>query len=166
MRVFLPSLTAALLLLAPAAARAAMTVALGAPWDGKIVPAGQQCRIDRGNGATPPMTVKGLPAGTVALVVAFNDRDYPPLSKNGGHGTIGFAVKGSSASLPPVPGNSAEMPKGASVVARAKSTGDYASPGYLPPCSGGSGHRYFAVVSAVDAAGKPLEQVTVELGRY
>lgn len=149
------------------AAFAAMTVKLGAPWDGVTVPAGQQCRLDRaGKGATPPMTVAGLPKGTAQVVVAFNDRDYPPLSKSGGHGTIGFAVSGPTAMLPPVPGHTKKMPAGAVVVARAKSTGNYASAGYLPPCSGGKGHRYFAVVSAVDAAGKTLEQVTVELGKY
>jgi len=149
------------------AALAAMTVALGAPWDGVTVPAGQQCKLDRGGkGATPPMTVSGLPAGTAQVVVAFNDRDYPPLSKQGGHGTIGFAVSGPKAVLPPVPGHTKKMPAGAMVVARAKSTGSYASAGYLPPCSGGKKHRYFAIVSAVDAAGKTLEQVTVELGKY
>ncbi|MDP3339524.1 hypothetical protein [Frigidibacter sp.] len=149
------------------AALAAMTVALGAPWDGVTVPQGQQCKFNRsGKGATPPMTVTGLPAGTAQVVVAFNDRDYPPLSKQGGHGTIGFTVSGPTASLPPVPGHTKKMPAGAAVVARAKSSGKYASPGYLPPCSGGTGHRYFAVVSAVDAAGKTLEQVTVELGKY
>ncbi|WP_066818484.1 hypothetical protein [Frigidibacter mobilis] len=156
-----------LVLVSSPAALAAMTVTLGAPWDGVKVPPGQHCKLDRGGkGATPPMTVKGLPSGTAQIVVAYNDRDYPPLSKKGGHGTIGFAVSGQTAQLPPVPGHTKKMPAGAVVVARAKSEGNYASAGYLPPCSGGKGHRYFAVVSAVDAAGKTLEEVTVELGKY
>ena len=154
-----------LLSLAPSAV-CALTVTLSPPWDGKTVPAGQQCRIDHGTGATPPMAVKGLPPGTAQIVVAYNDRDYPPLSRNGGHGTLGFAVSGSAATLPAVPGHTKKLPAGITVVARAKSTGDYASPGYLPPCSGGKGHRYFAVVTAVDAAGKALDQTTVELGKY
>lgn len=150
----------------PGIADAAMTVTLDAPWDGRKVPAGQQCSLFGGNGATPPMTVAGLPQGTVWVVVAFNDRDYRPLSRNGGHGTIGFPVKGASAKLPAVPGMTDRLPGGARVVAAAKSTGRSASPGYLPPCSGGRGNRYSADVSAVGADGKVIETVRIAIGRY
>jgi len=157
---------ALVLCLLPAAALAEMTVTLGAPWDGKRVPKGQQCPKFGGAGATPPMTVTGLPAGTAMVVLSFNDKNYPPLSRNGGHGQIGFPVKGSSADLPAVPGMTKRLPGGARVLAPAKSTGAYASPGYLPPCSGGRGNRYVVDVIAVDAAGKPLEKQTVDIGRY
>lgn len=159
-------LVTAFALLLPVPALADMKIALGAPWTGKAIPAGQQCKLDGGNGGTPPLSVTGLPAGTVQVVVAFNDRNYPPLSKNGGHGTIGFPVKGDSASLPAVPGMTAKLPGGARVVAKAKSTGNYASPGYLPPCSGGKGHRYTADVMAVGADGKVIEKKTIDIGRY
>jgi phosphatidylethanolamine-binding protein (PEBP) family uncharacterized protein len=164
MNVFL---TAAVgLVLTTSLAMAEMTAKLDAPWNGKQVPAGQNCRIFGGAGSTPPMQVAGIPAGTVWLVVEFNDRDFGPLSKNGGHGIIGFPVRGSSAKLPAVPGMTDKLPGGARVLAKARSTGNYASPGYLPPCSGGRSHRYFAEVKAVDSASKVLAQTRVEMGRY
>ncbi|MEQ8899831.1 MAG: hypothetical protein RID11_07455 [Roseovarius sp.] len=62
--------------------------------------------------------------------------------RNGAHGTIGFPVNGSKALLPSVPGMTARLPGGARVIHPARSSGDYASPGYLPPYSGGRGNRY------------------------
>lgn len=152
--------------LMPAVASAQMTATLMAPWDGKRIPAGQQCPLDGGKGATPPIKVAGLPKGTAMVVVAFSDRDYPPLSRAGGHGTIGFAVKGTTATLPAVPGMTGKLSGGARVMAAAKSTGAYASPGYLPPCSGGQNHRYLADISAVAADGKPLETIKIAIGNY
>ena len=58
------------------------------------------------------------------------------------------------------------MPKGAKVIKRARSTGKYASKGYLPPCSGGRGNRYTVDVKAVDAKNKVLEKTTLDIGRY
>ncbi len=143
-----------------------MSVKLLAPWDGKKVPKGQECVLDGGNGRTPPMQVSNLPSGTVWVLVQYNDKSYPPLSNNGGHGSIGYNIKGSSAKLPAVPGMTKNLPTGISVVAKARSTGSYASPGYLPPCSGGRGNRYTADVKAMTATGKVLAKVKVELGRY
>ena len=154
----------ALALTVPAAAE--MSVALKAPWDGQKVPTGQQCVLFGGKGATPPMMIKGLPAGTAAVVVEFNDKSYPPLSTNGGHGAIGFKVSGKTANLPAVPGMTNKVPKGSYVVHAARSSGEYASKGYLPPCSGGRGNRYEAVVKALGADGKLLEKVSISIGRY
>lgn len=136
------------------------------PWDGKKVPSGQQCERHGGKGSTPPFQATGIPDGTVWLIVQYNDKSYKPLSRNGGHGTIGYAVSGASAKLPAVPGMTSRMPKGVRVIAAAQSTGDYASPGYLPPCSGGRGNSYEAQVLAVDANGKVLDKTRMKLGRY
>jgi hypothetical protein len=148
------------------AAQAEMTVQLQDPWDGKTVPDGQQCPLFGGKGATPPMTIKGMPAGTVEIDVAFNDKSYPPLSEDGGHGVIGFKVSGETADLPSVPGLTAAMPDGARLVSKARSTDAYASPGYLPPCSGGNGNRYAADVSAIGSDGAVLQTVTIDIGHY
>ena len=40
------------------------------------------------------------------------------------------------------------------------------SPGCPPPCSGGRGNRYFAVVKAVGADRKVLAKAKIKLGRY
>jgi phosphatidylethanolamine-binding protein (PEBP) family uncharacterized protein len=147
-------------------ALAGMNANVTAPWDGKKVPAGQQCTLDGGKGKTPPFQVTGIPDGTVMLVVEYNDKSYSKLSSKGGHGTIGYPVKGSSGAFPAVPGLSAKLPGGIRVIKNARGTGDYASAGYMPPCSGGKGNKYQADVKAVNAAGKVIATTKMELGRY
>ena len=80
-------------------AMAEMSVQLGGGWDGKKVPAGQQCSLHGGKGSTPLMKVTNLPKATAWGYVEYNDRDYQPLSYKGGHGVIGYPVKGGSADL-------------------------------------------------------------------
>jgi hypothetical protein len=147
-------------------AHADMSVSLGGGWDGKKVPNGQHCTLFGGKGSTPPMQVTNLPAGTAWVYVEYNDRDYKPLSKKGGHGIIGYPVKGASADLYSVPGLVGKLPGKARVISAARGTGKYASDGYMPPCSGGKGNRYFAEVKAVSASGKVLEKARVNIGRY
>ena len=159
-------LIAALLVAASAATAQSFTAELGPPWDGVDVPGGQQCLLFNGNGATPMFILQGLPAGTTQMRVEFNDKSYAPLANNGGHGVIGFQVSGPDAVLPSVLGMTADLPEGTEVLSAARSSGRYASPGYLPPCSGGRGNRYMADVIALDANGAELARVHVELGRY
>jgi hypothetical protein len=59
-------------------------------WGGKKVAKGQQCKKFGGNGSTPPMKVTDIPAGTVSIVVEFNDKTFEKLSRKGGHGIVGF----------------------------------------------------------------------------
>lgn len=155
------------LVLSAGVAMADMSAQLAGAWDGRKIPAGQHCKLHGGNGSTPPMQVSGIPQGAVWIVAAFNDKSYKPLSRNGGHGTIAFPVRGATTDLPAVPGMTARLPKGAQVVAKAKSTGSYASPGYLPPCSGGKGNRYTVDLKAVDKQGKVLGEIrNFDIGRY
>lgn len=155
-----------LLFTASAVSAQNFSATLSAPWDGENVPAGQQCHLFGGEGATPEIVLQGLPEGTQMVRVEFNDKSFAPLADNGGHGVIGFAVSGPVAVLPSVPGMTVDLPEGASVLAAARAGGQYASPGYLPPCSGGRGNRYMADVIALDAAGKALGRLQIELGRY
>lgn len=147
---------------------AEMQVTLTGGWDGKRIPAGQHCVLFGGNGSTPPMHIANLPKGAVMVVAEYNDRDYQPLSRKGGHGTIGYVVSGASADLPAVPGmTDRNLPRGVRVVQKARSSGRYKSDGYLPPCSGGKGNRYAVDLKAVNASGKVLETVhRVPIGRY
>ena len=99
--------------------------------------------------------------------VEFNDASYQPLSNRGGHGIVGFEYTGGGESvLPPVPGGTEETPAGTWIEKKNRATGAWTSPGYLPPCSGGRGNRYFAVVKAVDADKKVLAKAKIKLGRY
>lgn len=135
-------------------------------WNGKRVPKGQQCSKFGGKGKTPPLEVAGAPDGTVEIVVAYNDRNYKPLSFNGGHGKIGYEAGPGTTIIPALPGETRRMPKGARIVAKNRATGSYARAGYLPPCSGGRGNLYFADVFAVSAKGKVLAKGRIVLGRY
>lgn len=112
------------------------------------------------------MKANGLPKGTVWVYVEYNDKDYAPLSTKGGHGIIGYPVSGSSVELYSVPGLKASLPGKAKVIKKARGTGKYASGGYMPPCSGGKGNRYFADVKAINSKGKVLEKKRVQIGRY
>lgn len=154
-------------LLAPATAMADMQAQLLPPWSGKTIPAGQHCTLYGGKGSTPPMQVTGIPAGAVWIIGYFNDKDYRPLSRDGGHGTIGWPVRGSAMQLAPVPGMTDTLPNGARVIKKSRAGGKFASPGYLPPCSGGKGNRYSVDLVAIDAKGRALDKVSnLIIGRY
>lgn len=142
-------------------------------WNGKQIPNGQQCQMFGGKGATPALQVDNIPAGANAIIVEYNDLSYGPLSSGGGHGTIGHWVEGKRAVLVAVPGETANnLPAGSFIERRAMSSGQYASPGYLPPCSGGRGNTYAAVVKAVYKAKKEggenrlLARQEIVLGSY
>ena len=167
LKISLPAaLAAAIMSLAPVPVLAEMAVALNPPWDGQTIPADQVCALHGGQGMTPPMTLTGLPEGTASVAVEYNDISFPSLAFNGGHGAIGFAAASPDAVLPPMPAMTAELPEGAWVISAARTHGQYASPGYIPPCSGGNGHTYQAVVRALDAGGNELDSARVVLGRY
>lgn len=169
MKNALVSLAAALALMAaPAFAQEAFSATFAdASWDGVTVPAGQHCPLQGGMGATPALKLGGLPAGTSQINLSFNDETYEPMN-NGGHGVLGFAVEAgaNTASLPSVPGATNEFPEGVTLVAANKTSGDFLTPGYMPPCSGGAGNTYSVDVTAVDAAGAELATTRVTLGKY
>lgn len=112
------------------------------------------------------MRVDNIPAGTTAIRVEFNDLSYQPLSYDGGHGVIEYAHgSGTSATLKSVPAYTANLSKGVRVVSAARSGDEYASDGYLPPCSGGRGNTYSATIKAMDGD-DVLAETTLALGRY
>lgn len=169
MKILTRIVSAALVLGASAAfGQAALTVGFADPaWTGDKVPEDQWCPLQGGHGATPALTVSGLPDGTASINVAFNDESYQPMNE-GGHGILNFKVMaGATATLPSVPGNTTEgFPEGASVATASRGTGEYASPGYLPPCSGGRGNTYSATLTALDSSGTVLGEGKITLGTY
>jgi hypothetical protein len=149
-----------------------MTVAFtAAPWDGKTVPADQVCSRYGGKASTPAMKVTGIPTEANAIIVEYNDRNYSPLSYDGGHGKIGYWTNGAtSLDLQSVAAESDDMSGNAFVEQRHR--GRMQVSGYLPPCSGGRGNAYFAEVKAVYKAkaegeeSKLLAVGHIELGKY
>ena len=155
------------LMAGPASAAKLQVSFADSSWTGKKIPKGQHCKKFGGNGATPELKVSGLPEGTTTIFVEFNDASFQPLSNRGGHGIVGFEYTGDGeAVLPPVPGGTKETPAGTWIEKKNRATGAWTSPGYLPPCSGGRGNRYFAVVKAVDADKNVLAKAKIKLGRY
>jgi hypothetical protein len=157
---------AAVFCMAATVAQADMTVSLKAPRDGKTVPDGQHCRLFGGDGSTPPMHIAGIPEGTVLLRIEFNDLSYDPLSYDGGHGVVGVDVTGAEIELSALPGMTADLPEGTRIISKSRSSGKYASDGYLPPCSGGRGNLYSASVKAMSADGKMLGKTKLSIGKY
>lgn len=149
-----------------------LTVAFAdAKWTGGAVPADEVCKKFGGaNSASPRLNVSGIPAGANALVIEFNDLTYAPLSSNGGHGAVLYALPGGgpSVTIPSVPAQTMNVPQGFTMLK--KSAGDW--PGlengaYLPPCSGGRGNSYVAIVYAVDTNAKTvLAKGRISLGNY
>ena len=165
---FVSLATALLFAAAPVMAQEGFSASFAdASWDGVTVPAGQHCALQGGAGATPPLDVTGLPAGTTQVNLSFNDETFERMN-NGGHGVLGFAVAAgaTSVSLPAVPGATEDFPEGVSLVTANKTGGDFLTAGYMPPCSGGNGNTYSVDVTAVDAAGADLATTRVTLGKY
>jgi len=152
-------------------------------WNGVTVPPGQNCMKDGGFGNTPAIIVSELPVSTTAVHVEFNDASFEPLSFDGGHGTIGYHIGGvgspsfphsleakdGTVRLPSVSGETDFLSltpqigalginKPTFLVNRNRATGDFAAAGYLPPCSGGAGHK--------DEAGVDVGRRRIELGKY
>ena len=141
-------------------------------WNGKNIPAGQQCDRFGGDGATPRLIVKNIPAGTNALIMEYSDKDYPPMD-NGGHGKIGYKITTGTqhVTIPSVPGHTFDLPKGFFLVSAQKAPDWDKAGAYMPPCSGGKGNLYYVTVKAVYDApeGKQsqlLGKVRLTLGRY
>ncbi|PIE45170.1 MAG: hypothetical protein CSA45_03825 [Gammaproteobacteria bacterium] len=142
----------------------------GGRWNGKTIPKGQQCRRYGGKGNTPPLTVIGVPKAANAIIVEYNDLSYSKLSSNGGHGKIGYWIEGDErVNIPAIRGETKAL-TGKSFLEANNRSG--IADGYLPPCSGGRGNTYEAVVKAVykptdsEEKGKLLGMGRIILGKY
>jgi len=61
-------------------------------WDGKLVPKIGQGKNCGGGGLSPALAVTNIPKEADLLVVEFNDKTMPSLSKDGGHGAIRLQI--------------------------------------------------------------------------
>jgi len=163
------------LLSGASAEQARLEVSFADPaWDGKAIPAGQQClRFGGQNPSTPRLMVRGITPGANAIVMEYSDRSYTPMD-NGGHGIIGYRIPEGTKEItvPPVPGHSFDMPEGFFVVSPHQAPGWDRAGAYMPPCSGGMGNLYSVTVKAVSrpSAGSAdftvLGQASLDLGVY
>ncbi len=142
-------------------------------WTGRSIPEGQQCQRFDGQGATPRLHVKNIPAGTNALILEYSDRDSPTMN-HGGHGIMGYRIaeNASEVIVPSVPGHTFHLPENFFLIsAQARPDWDEAG-AYMPPCSGGKGNWYEVTIKAVydgketHATSKLLGQANLGLGTY
>ena len=139
-------------------------------WNGKEVPEVGICTLCGGEGNSPELKVSNIPDSANTIIVEFNDRDYSPLSYNGGHGSISIdCVKRNEVIVPSIPEQTFDVPKGVKTEhAHRAPKGNQGT--YLGPCSCGYGNRYFAVIKAVFRSqgkdDKILAQKTIELGTH
>ncbi len=133
--------------------------------DGKgNVPDKGICEFRGGSDAmSPSMKVSGIPKGTVVLELNFTDEDW---AHEGAHGIIGFKISASDESVivPSFKGEVDELPPNFEVVS--PHIGSQMSGVYLPPCSGGRGHRYTVYIYAKNADGDELAKGKLPLGTY
>jgi hypothetical protein len=143
-------------------------------WDGKIIPKGQQCEKQGGiDPSAPPIMVQNIPDGTDVIILEFNDRDFGPMD-NGGHGIVGYRLANDAKEIliPSFPANTFDLPGEFFVIQGHLAAGSGKAGGYMPPCSGGVGHRYSVTVKAVMMISEEevtytlLAQGILELGKY
>lgn len=108
------------------------------------MPATYTCK---GVGASPPLTISGIPTGTQSLVLIVNDPDAP--SGNFTH----WAVWNISSTTTVIKENS--LPAGA-----LQGQNDAKSVGYTPPCPPSGTHRYFFKLYALN------RQLTLDAGAH
>lgn len=106
--------------------------------DGESIPVKYTCD---GENVSPPLRIGGIPEGTRSLAIIADDPDAP-------RGTwvhwVVYGIAPGTADLPE--GYAADLPGGA-----AHGTNDFGDQGYGGPCPpGGSAHRYFFKVYALD----------------
>lgn len=131
-------------------------------WRDHTVPAGQQCRRDGGNGASPRLAVGRLPEGTNRILLEFSDKSDKALN-NGGHGRVGLQVSegATGVMVPSIPGHTFQLPSDRMYVIEPHRGSD--EPGaYLPPCSGGMMHLYTVKVMAAREEGGKISILAIE----
>lgn len=142
------------------------------PWDGKIIPKGQQCMEYGGDGASPRIQVSNIPLQTDRLVLEFSDATYKPCD-NGGHGIISYAIQAGSqdVTVPSIPGQTFELPDGFTLIQEhcGADLGMQAG-AYIGPCPG-FGNKYYVIVRAYhdssgQSAGKLLGIGRLDIGTY
>lgn len=136
-------------------------------WDGKVVPALEQCQKFGGQAPkSPRLKLDHVPAGTDRILLAFSDRDSEKMN-HGGHGQVSYSIENSahSVTIESIPGHSFDLPAGFELVEAQRSPNWDKAGAYMPPCSGGKKHYYYVTITALQGE-QPLAKTVVEMGVY
>lgn len=142
-------------------------------WNGKEIPAGEQCTRDGGHGATPVLVISNIPANANTLIFEYSDRSVTRMD-DGGHGVMGYRLTPGQTTvrIPAVAGETFDLPAPFYVISAHRDPFHNPPGAYLPPCSSGRGHLYTLNVRALyvphSLNGTPrlLGQGKIRLGRY
>ena len=140
-------------------------------WGGQLVPNGQQCQKYGGKGASPSLKVKGLTSQANAVLVTFSDKSKWVMGK-GSNGKIGIRIKPNQRQvyIPSIKENVTTLPK--EMFSIDSYSRKFRIDGvYLPPCSKGKKHDYFATVESViidseNNVVKVLDVAEIYMGQY
>ncbi|MCK5145687.1 hypothetical protein KAR48_02965 [bacterium] len=141
----------------------------GVGWNGVKVPQSGIAKVFGGQGMSPELMVKNIPAEANAIVVEYNDLDYPPMKEDGGHGAYFVWTHGEqSVLIQSVAEQIYELPEGVFIEHRHMAHHEQVRGGvYLAPGSGGKNHRYEVVVKAVHKpASKKEKAVLLGIKRF
>ena len=138
-------------------------------WDGKKVPAAEQCQKFGGiSPASPQLSLSGLPEGTDVIVMEYSDRDSKGMN-NGGHGQISYTLEpettATDVQIPAVLGHTFDLPAPFAMIAAHRGPGWDKAGAYMPPCSGGKKHAYYVTIKALKD-NQVLDSTVLELGKY
>ncbi len=136
-------------------------------WDHKKVPKSGQCRNCGGEGLSPALLVKNIPKHADVLVVEFNDKSMPALSKNGGHGAIRVQIhEKAEFVIPSVQEQTFDLPQGVEIESQHRAP--VGKPGaYMAPCGCGNENKYEAIVMAIkNEQSVLLGKGKINLGRF
>lgn len=139
-------------------------------WDGKVVPKIGQCKNCGGGGLSPTLRVKNIPKEADFLIVEFNDKSMPSLSRDGGHGAIRVQISEKPEFIVPfVNEQTFHLPPGIEMEAQHRAP--LGNPGaFMAPCGCGSGNKYEAKIMAVKSSqsgpGLLVGRGEISLGRF
>lgn len=135
-------------------------------WEGENIPEIHRCETP--GAMSPGLIVSDIPTEANFLIMEYNDRDYEPLSKNGGHGTLAYRFEAgtSEVSVPPTPELELDnLPDGVEIV---RHNLGQTKRGYRAPC-GGLDHFnvYEVIVYAVNFGDQDtiLAELNLTLGK-
>jgi hypothetical protein len=116
------------------------------------VPKIGQCKNCGGEGFSPALRVKNIPLEADLVIVEFNDKSMPALSKDGGHGAIRFKIENKTESVvPSIAEQTFDLPEGIEMQSPHKAP--LGTPGaYMAPCGCGNENKYEATILAVKTA--------------
>ncbi|MFO7666192.1 MAG: hypothetical protein R6V76_06205 [Desulfobacterales bacterium] len=111
-----------------------------------------QCKNCGGEGLSPALRIKNIPPEADLIIVEFNDKSMPALSKGGGHGAIRLKIENKTELVvPSIAEQTFNLPVGVEMESQHRAP--LGKPGaYMAPCGCGNENKYEATIFALKNA--------------